>query len=232
MTPKQGAIAVFVKTPGYSRLKTRLAASIGQTRAEQFHIRSAKAVEAVVQSVAKQKRVIPYWAVAEEAALTDPLWHQFSTVFQGTGDLGTRLAHVNQTLSAAYDFVIFLGADSPQLPVAYLTKAVEYLSNVTERPQFVIGPACDGGFYLFGSQICLTPQAWLTIPYSATDTAEKLREQLQGQGDIHQLPALTDVDTVHELHAIKREAQGRETLLPEQGQVLEWIQQQDLQSSE
>ncbi|HCO24225.1 MAG TPA: hypothetical protein DIT97_14715, partial [Gimesia maris] len=57
MLSKQGAIAVFVKTPGYSPLKTRLAQSVGTVQAEQFHILSAKAVAAVVQSVANQKSV-------------------------------------------------------------------------------------------------------------------------------------------------------------------------------
>ena len=230
MDPRQGAIAIFVKTPGYSPLKTRLAESIGETLAEQFHQLSAKAVEAVVRAVALQKPVFPFWAVAEEAALSDPLWKQFPTISQGTGDLGTRLAYVNQSLSATYDYVIFLGADAPQLPVASLATAVEYLSVITDRPRFVIGPACDGGFYLFGSQICLTQEAWLNVPYSASNTAEKLREQIQGRGDILELPILTDVDTVHELKKIKQEVSDMESVLPEQLQVIEWIQKCDSQN--
>ena len=230
MVPRQGAITIFVKTPGYSPLKTRLAESIGQTLAEQFHQLSAKAVEAVVRFVAAQKPVFPFWAVAEETALTDPLWKQFPTITQGTGDLGTRLAYVNQSLSATYDYVIFLGADAPQLPVASLANAVEYLSVTTDRPRFVIGPACDGGFYLFGSQICLTQEVWLNVPYSASNTAEKLREQIQDRGDILELPVLTDVDTVHELKTIKQEVSNEESVLPEQLQVFEWIQKLDVQN--
>tara|TARA_R110002111_G_scaffold144910_2_gene211303 strand:- start:173129 stop:173824 length:696 start_codon:yes stop_codon:yes gene_type:complete len=229
MSPGQGAIAVFVKTPGHSPLKTRLAASIGQTAAEQFHLLSAKAVEAVVQSVAKQKQVTPYWAVAEAAALSDPIWQQFSSLDQGTGDLGTRLAHVQQVLSETHDYVIFLGADAPQLSAAYLMKAVEILSIFKDRPQFVIGPASDGGFYLFGSQICLTREEWCHVPYSAESTSEMLLAQIQDQGDVHQLPILTDVDTVHELKSIRQEMRHADLFLPELWQVVEWIQQQDFE---
>ncbi|MCA9015234.1 MAG: TIGR04282 family arsenosugar biosynthesis glycosyltransferase [Planctomycetaceae bacterium] len=227
MDSRQGAVVIFVKTPGYSPLKTRLAQTIGQAQAEQFHRLSAAAVAGVVQSVAQQKQIAPYWAVAEEAALTDPLWNQFATLFQGAGDLGTRLAHVNQILSEKHDFAIFLGADAPQLPVTYLSDAVDLLTNATEEPQFVLGPAADGGFYLFGTQKCLTPENWLNVPYSAANTAEVLLAQLEGQGIIHSLPSLTDVDTVQELQTILREELDQEKLLPEQRRVMDWIRQQN-----
>ncbi len=227
MVSKHGAIAIFVKTPGYSPLKTRLAESIGQSQAEVFHQLSAKAVEAVVWDVAEQSPVTPFWAVAEEAALSDPLWDQFSTISQGTGDLGSRLSHVNQSLSAQYDYVIFLGADTPQLPVEFLKKTVEYLSETTDRSRFVIGPASDGGFYLFGSQICLTQEAWLKVPYSASNTAEKLRELIQDGADLLELAVLTDVDTIHELETVKLQARDINLILPEQQRVLDWIQNLD-----
>ena len=37
-----GAIAVFVKTPGLSPVKTRLAAKLGKATAEAFHLASAQ----------------------------------------------------------------------------------------------------------------------------------------------------------------------------------------------
>lgn len=230
MASRQGAIAIFVKTPGYSALKTRLAAIIGQTQAEQFHQLSAKAVEAVVRSVTEQKHVLPYWAVAEAAALSDLVWKQFPTISQGTGDLGTRLSHVNQLLSAKYDYVIFLGADTPQLSVDTLVQAVNYLTDFADRPRFVIGPASDGGFYLFGTQLCLSQESWLNIPYSEPNTAEILLKQIQDQGEVQLLPELTDVDTVHELEAVKQQAGDANAILPEQFQVIEWIQKLDFQN--
>ncbi|QDT90093.1 TIGR04282 family arsenosugar biosynthesis glycosyltransferase [Gimesia algae] len=230
MLSKQGAIAVFVKTPGYSPLKTRLAQSVGTVRAEQFHILSAKAVAAVVQTTAKQKSVTPFWAVAEPEAVNDPLWSQFETIDQGAGGLGARLAYVQQQLLASYNFVIFLGADTPHLPVRLLNAAVEILCTNSDSPQFVIGPACDGGFYLFGSQITIDPKIWLDVPYSVEDTAKVLREQIQDLGEIHLLPELSDVDTVQELPLVARQLTAGEDWLAEQLQVLKWIQEWEARS--
>ncbi|WP_417388132.1 TIGR04282 family arsenosugar biosynthesis glycosyltransferase [Gimesia sp.] len=230
MLPKQGAIAVFVKTPGYSPLKTRLAQSVGTACAEQFHVLSAKAVEAVVHSVVQQNSVTPYWAVAEPEAMQDSLWSQFETVEQGAGSLGARLAHVQQLLFADYDFIIFLGADMPHLPVTLLNTAVEILSEENETPQFVIGPACDGGFYLFGSQTALDPAIWQNVPYSVENTSCVLREQIQDLGEIHLLPELSDVDTVQELPLVAQQISTGKDWLEEQRQVLSWIQEWETQS--
>jgi hypothetical protein len=49
-----GAIAIFVKTPGVSPVKTRLAANLGQENAEAFHLASSRAVESIVRLLAEQ----------------------------------------------------------------------------------------------------------------------------------------------------------------------------------
>ncbi|QDU49396.1 DUF2064 domain-containing protein [Gimesia panareensis] len=224
MVPPQGAIAVFVKTPGYSPLKTRLAADIGQQAAEQFHVNSARAVQAVVQAATAQLSVTPFWAVAEPDASDDPLWSDFATISQGAGGLGSRLAFINQRLLEQHDFVIFLGADAPQLPVAYLTEAIDILTTPIESPRFVLGPAADGGFYLFGTTVCLSQELWCSVPYSVSETASVLCKQLEPRGSVQRLPVLTDVDTVQELPLLQQELQQQETLLPEQRQILAWIQ--------
>jgi len=224
MVPLQGAIAIFVKTPGYSSLKTRLAASIGQQAAEEFHRCSARAVQAVVTAATQQADVAPYWAVAEVEACDDPLWNQFDALSQGTGDLGTRLAHINRELLERYDYAIFLGADAPQLSVSVLTEAIEMLTTSQQEPRFVLGPASDGGFYLFGTSVRLSEEIWCRVPYSVSETAEVLCQQIKPLGTVHQLPVLTDVDTVQELPLLERELKQQESLLPEQQEVLEWIQ--------
>ncbi len=45
------AIAIFVKTPGLSPVKTRLAATIGEEKAKEFYLLSLKAVEKTVKTV-------------------------------------------------------------------------------------------------------------------------------------------------------------------------------------
>ena len=104
---KTGAVAIFVKTPGLSPIKTRLAASIGQSAAEWFHLMSAKAVESVVLRASHADGALsPYWAVAEKQALDTPHWKSFQTIWQGEGSLGERLSHIYDELIERHPFFI------------------------------------------------------------------------------------------------------------------------------
>ncbi|MDQ3495902.1 MAG: hypothetical protein M3485_10390, partial [Pseudomonadota bacterium] len=68
-------LAIFVKTPGHSPLKTRLAAGIGRESAERFHRLAAEAVAAVARAAqATPPGLATAWAVAEDSALDDALW--------------------------------------------------------------------------------------------------------------------------------------------------------------
>ena len=84
-----GAIAIFVKTPGLSPIKTRLVSSIGVSAAERFHLLSAKAIESVVLDAFRaEPACIPYWAVAEKEAVHTPYWKSFQTIWQGCQGFG------------------------------------------------------------------------------------------------------------------------------------------------
>ena len=50
------AVAIFVKTPGLSPLKTRLAKGIGSALATEFHRRAAAAVSAVARAAGSDIR--------------------------------------------------------------------------------------------------------------------------------------------------------------------------------
>jgi hypothetical protein len=79
-------IAIFVKTPGLSPVKTRLAAAIGEKRALEFYRLAIEAVREVVSASGLQA----CWAVAEETAD----WTGFPVIFQGEGALGTIMSTV------------------------------------------------------------------------------------------------------------------------------------------
>ena len=64
-----GSLAIFVKTPGQSPVKTRLARHIGQLKAEAFHFSSAEAVASVAVIAGAEAGFKAHWAVAEPAAI-------------------------------------------------------------------------------------------------------------------------------------------------------------------
>ena len=59
------AIAVFVKTPRLSPVKTRLAASIGTPNAEQLYRLCIGAIEQTLDTTLKNLNATPFWAVGE-----------------------------------------------------------------------------------------------------------------------------------------------------------------------
>jgi glycosyltransferase A (GT-A) superfamily protein (DUF2064 family) len=166
----------------------------------------------------------PYWAVAEEAALSHLDWRDFPTVYQGEGDLGARLSHMYDTLLRRHPWVIFIGADAPQITPELLTEAARVLSEIGD---FVLGPAEDGGYYLFGGATALPYTLWIAVPYSAADTLEIFAELLQAFGPIQYVPELCDVDTVDDLVRLSYEMARRANLLDEQQKLFTWLKERN-----
>jgi rSAM/selenodomain-associated transferase 1 len=220
-SPVTGATAIWVKTPGMSPVKTRLAAAIGTQAAEEFYRLSARAVAAVARqtAAASPELLTPYWAVAEEAALGHPAWRDFATVYQGEGDLGARLSHVYHTLLQRHPWVIFIGADAPQITPELLTEAARILSETSD---FVLGPAEDGGYYLFGGGTALPRTLWTAVPYSADDTLDVFAKLLQPLRSIQYILEMFDVDTEEDLRRLGPLLARTPHLLPEQSALRDW----------
>ncbi|TAN25069.1 MAG: DUF2064 domain-containing protein [Castellaniella sp.] len=192
------ALAIFVKTPGLSPVKTRLAVALGTDDATRFYRLAAAATAAVAQSC--QPALTPYWAIAEAGPVAAAAWHGFAQVEQGEGALGERLDHVYTTLQARHGRVLLIGADAPQLTSAMLRAALAMLDDA-DKP-FVLGDASDGGFWLFGGRAPLPKTIWCTVRYSQAHTASELRALLAPHGVVANAPMLTDVDNATDLPSL------------------------------
>lgn len=212
-------LAIFVKTPGHSALKTRLARGIGREAAETFHRLAAGAVAAVARAARQRSPgLVPAWAVAEDAALGDALWAELPTLAQGPGDLGARMRRVTETLRGATGGALLLGADTPQLRADDLLQAVAALDG----HDHVIGPSRDGGFWLFGTRGAVPAAAWTATPWSQADTAERFRAAL-GTAPIATLRSLRDADTAADLAPLLAELEALPSALPEQARLAAWL---------
>ena len=221
----RGAIAIFVKTPGLSPIKTRLGRVTGTRAAEEFYALSVEAThevsaEAMRRASAVTLDLTAYWAIAEPTGVSHPMWHQFETILQGMGGLGKRLSNVYGELLRKHDFVILIGADCPQMPWQCLIEAASFLRDGSNR--FVIGPAIDGGFYLFGGNVPLSEELWMRVPYSQSNTAVELMREIRALGDISELLPLVDVDTIDDLLHLAGEGRDNTGLLPSQRRVIDW----------
>lgn len=223
MTLRTG-IAIFVKTPGHSSLKTRLAAGIGRNAAERFHLLSAQAVAAVACSASNQlPECIPHWAVAETAALDDPNWASLPRIEQGDGDLGMRMGRITNALRARFGAALLLGADTPQIEPDDLIAAARALDTHAH----VIGPSMDGGFWLFATRADVQPAAWTQTPWSRQDTAARFCHAL-GDTPIARLRHLRDVDVTDDLSPLLTALDALQDPLPEQTRLADWLRTLDL----
>lgn len=213
------AIAIFVKTPGISPVKSRLAETIGKEKAEEFFRLSIKATEAlVVEAIKKSEgKIEAYWAVAEKDTLQNPLWNSFNTIYQGSGQLGERLATIYSKLQKKHKRVFLIGADLPHLDYRTLLRAQFKLKSSTE---YVLGETDDGGFYLFGGRGIIERAIWNSIPYSSEETSSTLIQKL-GKSNFTLLDKNFDIDYKKDLERLL--TMEFENLLPEQLEVINWL---------
>ncbi|MEL7430750.1 MAG: DUF2064 domain-containing protein [Pseudomonadota bacterium] len=207
------AVAIFTKTIGYSKVKTRLAQTIGQSKAEEFFTLSIACVEEMVSLAGEAfpEQISAVWAVAEEEALSAWSPRSFPAIWTGCGQLGTRLATVSQTLFQTHDAVIMIGTDSPQLSPNVLIETLSLL--VSGEHRFVAGPALDGGFYLFGSTVPVPRKIWEGVAYSRNDTLVSLEAELVATGGtVKRIGPEQDVDVLEDLVRLKRTLESADPL--------------------
>ena len=209
------AIAIFVKTPGLSPIKTRLARSIGQLAAESAYGLCIEAIKETLINVSADS----YFAVAEQEGLSDPLWQGLECIHTGPGCLGQRQHHIYQQLLERYQQVILIGSDSPQLTAQGLQQAIEALKT----EQFVVGPAVDGGYYLFAGRRQLSQEFWTNLSYSCPETCTNLLVALPVKAAL--LKPLTDLDTVNDLPLLQYQLRELGTAInPQQQALISWLE--------
>ncbi|MBU2604116.1 MAG: DUF2064 domain-containing protein [Actinobacteria bacterium] len=140
-----------------------------------------------------------------------PLGEKWRIVAQRGEDLGARLAAVFSDLFAAgHEVVALVGSDSPALPETYLRKALDLLGSPCgrePRPDLVLGPTLDGGYYLIATRADTWRRAGADLtallgstPVGTPGVARYTREETAKLGlRLTELPLWFDVDTEEDL---------------------------------
>ncbi|MGH8123748.1 MAG: TIGR04282 family arsenosugar biosynthesis glycosyltransferase, partial [Rudaea sp.] len=162
-----------------------------------------------------------YWAIAEAGSAAVTAWPGFAPLHQGEGDLGGRLHTVYARLQARHGRVLLIGADTPQLTVASLQRALTVLDDACTP--FAIGDASDGGFWLFGGRAEIPREVWTRVRYSRAQTASDLRQRLSPHGAVGAVGGLTDVDNVEDLPALRDALDTLSKPLPAQQALRQWL---------
>jgi glycosyltransferase A (GT-A) superfamily protein (DUF2064 family) len=125
----------------------------------------------------------------------------FELIPQRGDELGERL-------QAAFEDVappaLLVGMDTPQLTPSLLRGAMRALGEAAVDA--VLGPAFDGGYWSVGFARRV-PSAFTGVPMSSAETFDAQRLRLRDLGlRVHEEPALRDVDTIEDAHAVARAA--------------------------
>ncbi len=181
------SVIIFIKNPALGKVKTRLAATIGDEAAlAVYHKLSQRAREVALALD------VPRHLFYSDFIDHNDDWD--NTLFikkqQAGADLGERmhLAFVN-TLHTSHKAVI-IGSDCPLLTPEIVQLALDQLD---EHP-FVLGPALDGGYYLLGMRKP-SPELFENMEWSTEDVAKITLERMAESGaSCFLLPALPDID--------------------------------------
>jgi rSAM/selenodomain-associated transferase 1 len=185
------ALIVFTKNPVAGKVKTRIAAVLGEDQALEIHQQLVRRTVKTVSILAQD--IFVYYSDAME--LSD-IWDTLSVQkrVQSGESLGARMTNAFRDVLFAYEKVLCIGTDCPQLTMQHITHAFDALSHA----DIVIGPATDGGYYLIGMRDffpwLFEDIAWSTgVVFSTT-----LKKCLDTGYGLKLLPVLSDVDTAKE----------------------------------
>ena len=190
-------LLIFARVPALGRVKSRLAAGVGQPAAlaiyhELLAITRTAAEDAEVSTtvwLADTAGPEPTTAEARE-------WAKMTTRCQADGDLGERMtAAFAAAFAAGASRVAIIGTDCPGLRADHLTQAFALLAE----HDVVLGPATDGGYYLLGLRQP-QPELFQNKEWStATVLSDTVADARRLGRRVALLPELRDVDTAEDL---------------------------------
>ena len=185
-------LVIMLKEPRPGRVKTRLGADLGMTRAAWWFRHQVTTL--------LRRTTDPRWqtilAVApDHVGQTSRVWPaHFPRIPQGSGDLGARMGRIMKAMPPGP--VCIIGGDIPGVTAAHIARAFTALGG----NDAVFGPAPDGGYWLVGLKRTAPPPKTLFngVRWSTQHALADTITTLPGK-KIALIDTLNDVDTIADL---------------------------------
>ncbi len=189
----------MARLPVPGKVKSRLAASLGEEQAALFYKLCSEQVLSAVGQLPSS--VHKYLFCADESGAREAgAWAgaAFKTVVQQGADIGERLV---QALTRAFAEgavkTLAVATDVPDLTASIVRTALQAL----QKSDLVLGPCFDGGYYLIGMN-GLRHQLFSDIPWSTGYvTSSTLKQAEKLRLSVKQLQTLWDIDSETDLKA-------------------------------
>ncbi len=192
------ALIIFVRKPELGKVKTRLAAALGDEKALDIYMQLLQHTFNIAKATAADKFVF----YADEIA-KDDLWNAplFYKRLQASGDLGHKMKTAfNESFALGYQKLVIIGSDCLELNTSIIEDAFISLDDTDA----VIGPANDGGYYLLGMK--KMQEALFDNKQWSTETVfdDTIADFKNFGVSFSSMPMLIDVDTAEDWEATKR----------------------------
>lgn len=182
------ALIIFVRKPESGKVKTRLAATLGNEIALKIYRQLLQHTFDITSGLMAHKFVFYVDAIDEH-----DMWSAkgFYKMLQVNADLGIKMqAAFAEIFKKGHQKAVIIGSDCFELTSDLIDQAFKVL----DKNDIVIGPAKDGGYYLLGMKQLYPPlfenKSWST----ATVFIDTVRDIARLNLSYEQLPQLTDID--------------------------------------
>lgn len=195
----ENLLIIFAKKPELGKVKTRLAATIGDEKALEIYLKLLQHTYKEAYKVKADKAVF-YSDKVHDFDMLD--YFKFPKAVQSGSDLGEKMKNAfSLGFRRAYEKVVLIGSDCPTVTDEIIENAFRALDN----HDAVLGPAEDGGYYLVGikepNNELFENKLWSTSDV-LLDTVLDLKKQNKSY---HLLQTLNDVDVEADLTEELRE---------------------------
>jgi uncharacterized protein len=201
IAPYPERLLIFARIPALGRVKTRLAATLGQEKALRVYEAMLRDLLANVGVSTPHTEIEILWAPAPDVdgALLLRFFGNRNLAMQTGATLGDRLsmAFSERFFFHGAEKVIAIGIDDPTLNRDTIDGAFGLLDSC----EWVVGPALDGGYYLIGCRgPAFNPDVFSGIEWGTSAvfnaTLAKIR---QSEATVAILPRRFDIDAEDDL---------------------------------
>ena len=186
-------LIIFAKNPELGKVKTRLAATLGNEVALAVYFQLLNKTRQETESLTVDK-VVYYSNYVEHGDLWDD--NIYAKAAQQGDDLGQRMQNAfTQAFANGYERVCIIGSDLMEISAEVIEQAFEKL----KKRDVVVGPSEDGGYYLLGMSKMI-PALFENKAWSTDEVFIATRDDVRRLGlQMAELPVLNDIDTEKDL---------------------------------
>jgi rSAM/selenodomain-associated transferase 1 len=215
--PAAQRLLVFARLPELGKVKTRLAATLGDERALAVYRAMLLDLLQSIGNSSEDLEIEIMWAPTEAASASSlsAAFGSYALAMQTGALLGDRLAMAfsERFFFHRTDKIIAIGVDDPRLS----RETIDHAFALLDSCEWVLGPASDGGYYLIGCRAAaFDTEIFQGIEWGTSTVLSTTLGKIRALGStLAMLPVRSDIDTADDLARFAAETASASGSLPE-----------------